>query len=362
MVKEVYRIKIAIISTIFVVLLSHVAYSQTTSISSPYTTTISTIPSNMQNTTSSVLVCTDLTYDLFQGLSDRINDKSVTKLQTYLHKSGYLKVNPNGNFGPATYNAVRNYQLANNISNTGRVGPLTRKLIRDNSCFANSNTASVINAQVTPIPTPVSVTRISSDKLTIVTPYAGEFLKTDSKVRVQWKDIKDANYSLILEDKDGISLGYIASSAFGNSHEWTVGKVYSVRSNSEIYVPPGQYRVYAKNNGNGKNAPEQFSGLFSILGKPLEIDSVLPNVVSNSADTSVVLYGRGFDDSTVVNFDVSNNGRIAKPNFVSSDGRILIFKVSPLVRIGQYGITVNNMYDGGATSTPSNAVNLIVKE
>jgi peptidoglycan hydrolase-like protein with peptidoglycan-binding domain len=336
------------------------AYSQTTVITSPYATTISTNTQIVQNNND--LVCVDLTYDLFQGLSDRTNDKSVTKLQIFLYKSGYLKVNPNGNFGPSTYNAVKNYQSANNISSTGRVGPLTRRLIKDNSCIVRSNTASVINSQTTPASTPISASRISSDKLTIVTPYAGEYLKTDSKVRVRWKDMKDANYSLILEDKDGLSFGYVTSSVFGNTYDWTIGKVYSARSNSEIYVPPGQYRIYAKNNGLSKNAPEQFSGLFSILGKPLEIDSVLPNVISNSADTSVVLYGRGFDDSTVVNFDVSNNGRIAKPNFVSSDGRILVFKISPLVRIGQYGITVNNTYDGGATSTPSNAVNLTIKE
>lgn len=336
------------------------AYSQTTVVTNPYVTTISVNSQVAQN--SNDIICVDLAYDLFQGLSDKPNDNSVSKLQAYLYKSGYLKVNPNGYFGPSTNNAIKNYQSANNISNTGRVGPLTRKLIRDNSCMVRSNTASVINSQTTPVSTPIPVSRISPDKLTIVTPYSGEYLKTDSKVRIQWKDIKDANYSLILEGKDGLSFGYVTSSVFGNTYDWTVGKVYSARSNSEIYVPPGQYRIYAKNTGMSKKAPEQFSGLFSIMGKPLEIDSVLPNVVSNSTDSSVVLYGRGFDDSTVVNFDVSNNGRIAKPNFVSSDGKILIFKVSPLVRIGQYGITVNNAYDGGSTSTPSNAVNLTIKE
>jgi hypothetical protein len=348
------------IFSILTIVSSRYAYSQTTVITSPYTATISTNTQIVQNNND--LICVDLTYDLFQGLSDRANDKSVTKLQTYLYKSGYLKVNPNGNFGPSTFNAVKSYQLANNINGTGRVGPITRKLIRDNSCFVKSNTASIINSPIVKTPLLISGTRISSDKLTISTPYNGENIKTDSKTRIQWKEVKDANYSLILEDKDGLSYGYITSSVFGNSYDWIVGKVYSARSNSEVYVPPGQYRIYAKNSGLSKNTPEQFSGIFTVLGKPLEIDSIYPNIVSNNSDTSVVLYGRGFDDTTIINYDVANNGRIAKPNFVSSDGKILVFKISPLVRIGQYGITVNNAYDGGATSTPSNAVNLIIKE
>ena len=341
-------------------LIYNVTNSQTTVISSPYSSIITT--NSQVSNNKNVLDCADITYDLFQGLSDKVNDKSVTKLQTYLNRSGYLRASPNGYFGPSTFNAVKNYQVANNISGTGRVGPLTRKLIKDNSCSMRNNTASVISSQIIPAVTPNPVQRISSDKLTIVTPYVGEILKTDSKVRIQFKDIKDANYSLILEDKDGLSFGYVSSSLFGNSYEWAVGKVYSVRSNTEVYVPPGQYRIYAKSTGLSKNVPEQFSGLFTILGKPLEIDSIFPSTVSNSTDTSVILYGKGFDETSIVNFDVSNNGRLAKPSFVSSDGKILIFKISPLVRVGQYGVTVNNAYDGGATSTPSNAVNLLIKE
>lgn len=55
--------------------------------------------------------------------------EQVTILQQYLHNHGYLSINPTGYFGTATVNAVKAFQKAHNISQTGTVGPLTRAAI-----------------------------------------------------------------------------------------------------------------------------------------------------------------------------------------------------------------------------------------
>lgn len=330
--------------------------AQTTIISSPYSTTVN-LGASTNNAVSNI-VCVDLTYDLYQGLSDKGGDKSVFNLQSYLYNIGYLRSTPNGYFGPATLSAVKSYQLNNNISNTGRVGPATRKSIRDNSCRVG-NTASVINSIQTISPTP-TIQRVNSTNLTITSPSASSTLTTDNKVVIRWNEVRDASYGMTLEDVNGVGVGHIISTVFGNSHEWVVGKVYSARSNKDIYVEPGTYRIKMTNSRYSASAPDQYSGLFTILGKPLEIDSVMPSSVTNNDDSAVVLFGRGFDSTSMVNYDVGNNGRVVKPIFVSANGKVLVFNVSSFIRAGEYHITVNNKYDSEATSTPSNAVKLLV--
>lgn len=330
--------------------------AQTTLISNPYESVVS-LTNNSSQTASSNTTCTDLSYDLYQGLSDSSTDKSVLNLQNYLFKLGYLKASPNGYFGPATLLAVKNYQLNNNISNTGRVGPLTRKTIKNDSCKITNNTASIINAipSVTPKPG-----RINSSNLTISYPAENSTHLTDTKMRIRWINNANRNiYGLILEDKDGVGVGHITSSISGDNYEWSVGKVYSSRANSEIVVEPGLYRIRLTGSSN---VPEQYSGLFTIIGKPLEIVSIMPNTIQSNENSSVVIYGKGFDVTTKVNFDVMNNGRTIKPIFVSSDGKILVFQTNSSVRSGQYWLTVNNQYDSGATSTPSNSVSLLIKD
>jgi len=53
----------------------------------------------------------------------------VTKLQTFLKAQGYFSAAMIPNFGNATLAAVRSFQRANGISQTGTVGPMTRAAI-----------------------------------------------------------------------------------------------------------------------------------------------------------------------------------------------------------------------------------------
>lgn len=51
---------------------------------------------------------------------------SVIELQEFLIKNNYLKAKANGNYGPATTKAVKDFQKKNKISQTGTFGPMTR--------------------------------------------------------------------------------------------------------------------------------------------------------------------------------------------------------------------------------------------
>jgi peptidoglycan hydrolase-like protein with peptidoglycan-binding domain len=332
-----------------------VVQAQTTIISNPYTSTITTTQASNNSDTSNAN-CLDFRYDLYQGLSDRFDDQSVTKLQIFLNKNQYLKAEPNGYFGPATNSAVKVFQSKNGISNTGRVGPATRLLIKNTSCKTNTNTASVINSV-----NANNVDRINSTNTTVTSPSKGMIIRTENKIPIEWNSVPNAIYDIKLEDKNGLGFGLIAGSAGGNSYSWDVGKVYSAKTNSEIYVEPGTYRIALTSSNYRSDVPDQFSGLFTILGKPLVIDTIMPSLVYNNVDNSVVLYGRGFEDTTSVVYSNDDIKRIIKPSFISSDGKIVVFKIPSQAIISQYSVSVYNTYDSGATSTPSNAVSLTIK-
>lgn len=72
--------------------------------------------------------CTALTRALSIGSTDAATGGEVTKLQTFLaaDKELYPEGKVTGYFGPATARAVKRWQAAHNITQTGGVGPLTR--------------------------------------------------------------------------------------------------------------------------------------------------------------------------------------------------------------------------------------------
>ncbi len=81
----------------------------------------------------SALTCADFSENLFR--TDE-ND-NVKVLQDFLYEKGYLKVLPNGYFGPGTFAAVKEYQTANGINPTGVVGSVTRRSLKAATCAAS---------------------------------------------------------------------------------------------------------------------------------------------------------------------------------------------------------------------------------
>ena len=92
--------------------------------------------------------CLDLKFNM-KSKSRDINTKGeVTKLQNFLISNGYLvEVNANGNYGPATVRAVKDFQEANNLIVTGIAGKVTREKVGEVSCIIinNSNLEKNLN-------------------------------------------------------------------------------------------------------------------------------------------------------------------------------------------------------------------------
>lgn len=78
--------------------------------------------------------CLDLTTNIRQGQRDSNSKNEIISLQRFLKSEGYLSANATGFFGLQTLKAVKSLQKANNISQTGFVGPLTRLLIKTSTC------------------------------------------------------------------------------------------------------------------------------------------------------------------------------------------------------------------------------------
>ncbi|MDB5195063.1 MAG: hypothetical protein JWO84_247 [Parcubacteria group bacterium] len=80
--------------------------------------------------------CLSLTSNVGYGMQDAHTDGSISRLQDFLATQGYFDRSLMGTlrFGPATRAAVIKFQAAQNISQTGFVGPLTRAAISRISC------------------------------------------------------------------------------------------------------------------------------------------------------------------------------------------------------------------------------------
>jgi hypothetical protein len=82
-------------------------------------------------------VCYEIKSNLGFGMRDKMTNGSVINLQAFLAGKGYLQVEPTGYYGALTLKAVRAFQKASGIAQTGFAGPLTRaqiKSIRTKTC------------------------------------------------------------------------------------------------------------------------------------------------------------------------------------------------------------------------------------
>lgn len=90
--------------------------------------------------------CIDLQYNLKYRSTDAKTNGEVSLLQDFLQTQGYLNSEPTGYFGRLTEGAVKSFQAANGILDSGYVGPITRAKIKEISCgdaTLSSSTSSV---------------------------------------------------------------------------------------------------------------------------------------------------------------------------------------------------------------------------
>ena len=92
-------------------------------VSVPTTQTSTTTPAATATTTTTTQSA--YVFPRYLGYGDKGDD--VLKLQQFLAKQGLLSATPNGHFGLATKEAVKKFQKAHSIKQTGNVGTSTKE-------------------------------------------------------------------------------------------------------------------------------------------------------------------------------------------------------------------------------------------
>ena len=84
-------------------------------------------------------VPTVTTFNFTSNLELGARGQDVVELQDRLRTEGYFSVDSTGYFGLTTYGAVRAYQSAHGIADTGFVGPITRAMLNTSSSLSASS-------------------------------------------------------------------------------------------------------------------------------------------------------------------------------------------------------------------------------
>lgn len=102
--------------------------------------------------------CVNLTSDMNLGSDDKSTNNDVSRLQSYLFKTGYLQSTSTGEFDQATLLAVQKFQTDKELKALGYVGKLTRSKIQEVTCGDTAPQASSTTPYVwTVTPNPAHV-------------------------------------------------------------------------------------------------------------------------------------------------------------------------------------------------------------
>lgn len=296
--------------------------------------------------------CVNLTTDLAFGQTDPSYGGPVILLQGYLHEAGYLGTSPTGYFGSATQTAVKRFQAANSISQTGTAGPLTRKVVYAKTCAIIPVTIPPATTTTPPPPTnpPVTTTPPAPTITTntdITSPTTGQLLTVGDTIRILWKNSPSGIYDISLEQPGGAGAGFVAMSQSpnitGNQYVWNVGKIFSTQTNTNQTLSPGTYRVRIENST---------SGWFTIVAKQFGATSVTPTSAYADNASAVVLYGSGFNSGTNIYFDTNYSSLRANNAYVSQDGTVLVFTVPTTVASGSHTLYIDNADNTTSVTLP----------
>lgn len=296
--------------------------------------------------------CISVTANMAQGATDATTGGQVTILQKYLASAGYLKAVPNGVYGPATVAAVKAFQAANGISATGQVAALTRAALSIRSCSSTAATPEPTKptkpTQTIPVPTTPAVSPIVTSM-----PTNRQSLGLGDTATVKWSGgPSNITYNVILEDGNGVAQGFLVYGSYATQYTWTVGNVINASTGNRITVAPGTYRIHAVDAAMGAQSSDKPSATFAISGN-VSVSQMFPRTAPPDGATSVVLYGSGFSDKSMIY--ISGYGNTG-PLFVSPDGRVIIFTVPNGLSVGVHFVSVLNTY--GTTNGSTNATTI----
>ena len=287
------------------------------------------------------MTCVALHTDLSYGNTDSSSGGPIRELQNYLIQAGYLTATANGHFGLGTKSAVQAFQAANGISQTGTVGPVTRAALQQKSCATSPTTSPVTPTALSPAVTPTPVT---STAPAITSPVSGSTLTIGKTYPISWNVPTNYPYNIILEQPGGAGAGFIATNLSGGSgYSWKGGNIFSSGTQTNQNVATGTYRIRIQSTTGGVSSTDPVSGWFTLVGPPLQVSSVTPSVVANDAHTAAVVYGTGFDPSSIVYFD-QQYGTGGTVLYVSPDGTVIVFSVPSVISPGYHSIFVGNQY------------------
>ena len=262
------------------------------------------------------LVCSFLDHDIAWGANDTATSTSVTFLQRFLSRN-YSTYYPQGlvtgYYGSATQAAIKRYQQAHGISQTGYVGPLTRAAI-EAECngtggggtgggIASSTTPYALTAQPSSGSSPLTVAFTATPVGTAdaSTWYAidfgdgsrGTMTVSSSTLSASHTYTKTGTFTVRLL-RDGALCGTVGSYSYGCTREFQEDSI----------------RIVVTSSGSTQSG--------------VSLSSLSPQ--QGSVGTQVTLTGSGFTSLNVVNF---GSGTIT--NVSSSNGTTLTFGVPSYV-------------------------------
>jgi N-acetylmuramoyl-L-alanine amidase len=267
------------------------------SISAPGVVQVTTVDYSNSN-------CVEINNDLELGKKDTTaNANSVSILQGFLYKNGYLTSTPTGFFGNMTLSAVKAFQTANGINPTGYVGPMTRSKIKNLDC----NTSIVVAPSVST--SPVSSTAPITSKIENQVPVikftakptqivAGETTTLEWNVlyavdqcKISFKDPSGSTYSSMVDISGDKSTGSINRTT---TYTILCYNKYGVPATQSVTIEVVTAESIAANQQKYAQAPS--------------INSVSPS--STNRGDVVDIKGSGFTSTNSVYFDglkIDNN-------------------------------------------------------
>ena len=170
---------------------------------------------------------------------------AVRAVQKRLKELGYYKGSADGDFGPATEEAVKAFQKANGLTDDGKVGEKT--LAKMNS--KNAVSYKQANATATPKATSKATARVTNTPRATATPDLSKdiYLETGSK----GKKVETLQRRLI-------ELGWLAGSVTGTYDETTAAAVSAFQKKADLWVdskagPKTLQALYSSNAPRGTN-------------------------------------------------------------------------------------------------------------